>query len=84
MSEIIQYKCKDCNKTFFLLEEEVDHSEKAAVYITCPYFGKHKNIIVTGKYENLRELNKIMTDKDIYKRKNGRMIKIDKKLKNDF
>lgn len=78
MNNIIQYKCLDCNKTFFLLEEEVDHSEKFSKYITCPYFGKHKNIIVTGKYENLRELNKIMKEQDIYKRKNGKIIKIEK------
>lgn len=76
MNELIQYKCKSCNKTFFLLDEEVTHSERESIYITCPFNGKHKNIKVTNKYGNIKEIKACMEDQDIFKKEKGRWKKI--------
>ena len=65
----ITYKCRSCNKTFILLEEELKHDEEESRYITCPYHGKHKDIIVTGKYD---DLNECMKDR-AYKRNSGKL-----------
>lgn len=76
MSEIIQYKCKECGKSFFLLEEELTYSEQEEKYITCPYYGKHKKIIVCGKYGSLKEIKETMESGNVFVRKNGRMIRV--------
>ena len=55
MNEFIHYKCRVCGKSFFLLSKEVQHSEEENRYITCPYFGRHRNIHVVNKYANLKE-----------------------------
>lgn len=51
----IVYKCKACRKHFILLVDEVRHNEEESKYITCPYFGRHKNIIVCGRFDDLKE-----------------------------
>lgn len=56
MKQYIEYKCLDCNKSFILKKEDVTHSAREAKYITCPFYGRHKNIIVIGCYDNLKEL----------------------------
>lgn len=63
------YKCKICGKHFILMTNEIKYSEEESKYITCPYHGKHKNIIVVGKYEGIKECMKY----DGFKRVNGRM-----------
>ena len=65
----IIYKCKICNRGFILFTNEVKHSEEESSFITCPYHGKHKNIIVVGKYENIKEC----MDHDSFMRKGGRI-----------
>jgi len=68
----ILYKCKRCKKHFILLTEEVKFSEEESNYITCPYFGKHKDIIVCGKFEDLKEV----MDNSVYVREGRRMRQI--------
>lgn len=67
----IIYKCKICGKHFILMTNEIKYSEKESKYITCPYHGKHKNIIVVGKYESIKEC----MQHDSYKKVEGRIIK---------
>lgn len=55
MKEYITYKCKVCNKTFILLASEAEHNENQGNYITCPFRG-HKNIVVTGAYDSIKEV----------------------------
>ncbi len=69
----IAYKCKTCRKSFILLEDEVRHSELESRYITCPYHAAHRDIIVTGKYDDLKEC---MEKHPIFKRVNGKMKQI--------
>ena len=76
MNDLIQYKCKTCTKSFFLIEEELEHSIKEDKYITCPFNGKHKNIMVTNRYESIKEIKKIMEEGDVFKRHKGRIIKV--------
>lgn len=68
----IAYKCKICGKSFILLTDEVKHSELESKYITCPFNGKHKNIIVCGRYEDLKEC----MDTRVYKRDKGKIKQI--------
>lgn len=56
MRRYIEYKCLECNKTFILPKKHVTHSAEEARYITCPYFGRHKNLVVVGCYDNLKKL----------------------------
>ena len=65
----IIYKCLTCGKCTILLSNEVDHSEQASMYLTCGHHGKHKNLIVVGKYASIKEYMK----QDSYKRVNGRI-----------
>lgn len=37
------------------MKKEIQHNEKEDRYITCPYFGRHRNIHVVNKYSNLKE-----------------------------
>lgn len=55
MKNYIIYRCKTCNKHFILHKTDVSHSEKENRYITCPFNGKHKNIVVTGAYDSIEE-----------------------------
>ncbi len=66
----IIYRCKICNKHFILMANEVKHSEEESRYITCPYFGKHKDIRVIGIISRYGEINKCM-EHDNYKRVKG-------------
>ena len=77
MYELIQYRCRECNKNFFLFESEVEHNERESRFITCPYHGRHSDIIVTGRYGSLKEIRECMENKDIYIRKNGRIVRKD-------
>ena len=65
----IIYKCKICHKYFILMTNEIDYSEEESRYVTCPYHGKHKNIIVVGKHEHIKEC----MDHASYARVSGRM-----------
>ena len=65
----IIYKCQTCSKGFILFTNQVEHSEKESTFITCPYHGRHKDIIVVGKYESIKEC----MDHDSYKRVNGKI-----------
>ena len=71
MKEYIIYKCKTCNKTFILLAEEVKFNENQGNYISCPYRG-HKNIIVTGAYDSIKEV----MDNHVFVREGRRMRQI--------
>lgn len=51
----IVYKCRECNRGFVLFSNEVDHSEEESLFITCPYYGKHRDIIVINKFDSLKE-----------------------------
>lgn len=66
----IIYKCLTCNKIFILMTNDVDHSERESRYISCPYFGKHKNIIVCGKFDSIKE---VMEDQRMYEKRKGRV-----------
>lgn len=66
------YKCKTCKRHFILLTEEVKFSEEESKYITCPFHGKHKDIIVCGRYEDL----KAAMDNHVYVREKGVMRQI--------
>ena len=77
MYDVIQYKCKQCNRSFFLFENEVEHNERESRFITCPYFGKHRDIIVVSRFGSIKDIKECMRKKDIYARKNGRIVKID-------
>lgn len=68
----IVYKCIKCRKHFILLTNEVKYSENESKYITCPYFGKHKDIIVCGRYEDLKET----MDNHVFVREGRRMRQI--------
>lgn len=63
----IMYRCETCNKMTILLSEEVTHSEKESIYITCGHNGKHKRLRVVGRYDNLKEC---MEKQRTYIRKN--------------
>ena len=65
----IVYKCQVCARHFILMTNDINHSEEESKYITCPYHGKHKNIVVVGKYESVKEC----MEHDSYRRDNGRM-----------
>ena len=70
--EYIVYKCLNCNRSFILLASEISHSETESKYITCPYHGKHRKIIVTGAYDGIKEC---MQERS-YKRDRGKMKQI--------
>lgn len=75
MSEgYVIYKCLTCNKVTILLSSEVDHSEKASKYITCGHYGKHKHLIVIGKYGSIKECMQHRS----YKRVDGRIKRNDR------
>ena len=65
----IVYRCRTCGKHFVLFSNEVKHSEEESTYLTCSYNGKHKDIIVCGRYESIKEC----MDHDSYKRINGKI-----------
>ncbi|CAK7056186.1 hypothetical protein [Tissierella sp.] len=67
--EYIIYKCLVCNRSFILLGEEVKHDENESKYITCPYHGKHRKIIVTGAHDSIKECMKERS----YKRDKGKI-----------
>ncbi len=67
MDSYIIYKCLECNKHFVLFTNEVEHSEQESMFITCPYHGKHKRIIVINRFESLKDC----MDHDSYKRVKG-------------
>ena len=69
MKEYIVYKCKTCNKNFILHKTDVSHSERENRYITCPFNGKHKSIIVTGAYDSIKEV----MDNSVYLREGRRV-----------
>lgn len=71
MKEYIIYRCKICGKSFILLSEEVRFNEKQGNYISCPFKG-HKNIVVTGAYDSIKEC----MDSSVYVRDGRRMRQI--------
>ncbi|MGJ0848335.1 hypothetical protein ACR77J_16715 [Tissierella praeacuta] len=70
--EYIVYKCLNCNRSFILLASEVKYNENESKYITCPYHGKHRKIIVTGAYDSIKEC----MDSSVYVRDGRRMRQI--------
>ncbi|MDR7856321.1 hypothetical protein [Tissierella sp.] len=66
MKEYITYRCKICGCSFILLAEETKHNEDKGNYISCPFKG-HKNIVVTGAYDSVKEC---MQERS-YKRERG-------------
>lgn len=66
----IIYRCKTCHKHFILMTNEVEHSEKESRYITCPYFGRHKDITVVGRIDRYGEIKKCMEERS-YKKVSG-------------
>lgn len=71
MKEYIIYKCKVCGCSFILLAEETKYNQDKGNYISCPFKG-HRDIIVTGAYDDLKEC---MTERS-YKRDKGKMKQI--------
>lgn len=63
----IIYMCKTCNKVFILLTNDVTYSEEEGRYITCHFHGSHRNIVVCGRYESIKEC----MEHDSYKRGKG-------------
>lgn len=49
------YRCVKCGRHFVLMTNEVKYSEEESTYITCPYHGSHKDIVVCGKYDSIKE-----------------------------
>jgi DNA-directed RNA polymerase subunit RPC12/RpoP len=70
--EYIIYKCLNCNRSFILLASEVRNDNSRDKYISCPFHGKHRKIIVTGAYDSLKEC---MQERS-YKRDKGKMKQI--------
>lgn len=68
MKEYIIYKCKICGCEFILPKQYVRLNENKGNYIACPYRG-HKNIVVTGAYDSIKEV----MDHSSYKRENRRI-----------
>ena len=58
-----------------MFESEVEHNERESRFITCPYHGRHSDIIVTGRYGSLKDIRECMEEKDIFTRRNGRIVK---------
>lgn len=56
MNEILECKCGDCNKITYAYKEDVTENEFRRMHLTCMYDGRHKNIRITGRYENIKEL----------------------------
>ena len=56
LNEILECRCKDCNKKFFLYKKDVTENEHKRKILTCPYWGKHKKIHIVNRYENIKEL----------------------------
>lgn len=71
MKEYIVYKCKICKSTFILLAHEAKHNEDRGNYLSCPFKG-HRDIIVTGAYDDLKEC---MQERS-YKRDKGKVKQI--------
>ncbi|WP_353096328.1 hypothetical protein [Tissierella praeacuta] len=71
MKEYVVYRCKICGCNFILPIEHVKYNEKLGNYISCPFKG-HKNIIVTGAYDSIKECMKERS----YKRDKGKMKQI--------
>lgn len=55
MKRYVVYRCKICNKHTILINAEVNHSERAGRYMTCGHDGRHRSLVVTGAYDNLKE-----------------------------
>lgn len=72
MKEYIVYKCRTCGNNFILLSNQVKYSEKESKYITCPFHGKHKDIIVVGAYDSIKEV----MDNHVYVREGRRIRQI--------
>ena len=70
MRRYVIYKCKECKKHTILIRDEVDHSEKAGVYMTCGHDGRHRDLVVTGAYDNIEEC---MEEANTYRRVRGRV-----------
>ena len=55
MRNYIVYKCRSCGTEFAIHQEFVNRNKN---YLTCPMFGKHRDIIVIGAYDDLEECMK--------------------------
>lgn len=69
MKEYLVYKCNICNCEFILPKQYVKINQSRDNYISCPYRG-HKQIIVTGSYDNLKDC----MDHDSHKKINGKIV----------
>ncbi|MEW8973938.1 MAG: hypothetical protein AB2375_07040 [Tissierellaceae bacterium] len=68
MKNYIIYRCKICGCEFILPKQYVRINESRGDYIACPY-GGHKQIIVVGAYDYVKEC----MQNDSFKRENRRM-----------
>ena len=66
----IIYRCKTCHRHFILMSNEVEHTVKESKYITCPYYGKHKDIHVVGVIDKYGQIKKCMEQRS-YKKVSG-------------
>ena len=71
MKEYIIYKCKICGCEFILPRQYVKVNDDKGTYISCPYRG-HGKIIVIGAYDSIKEV----MDHSVYVREDGRMRQI--------
>lgn len=56
-------KCTSCGATLILLTSEMRARNKN--YITCPFYGKHKDMIVRGAYDDLFRCLKEKSEIDV-------------------
>ena len=70
MDDLIIYRCQICYKHFFLLESEVEHTEKEGRDIRCPHYSGHrghKEISVIGKISRYGQIHKCMSHRSYVK-----------------
>ena len=48
----IMFRCYTCGCVFIIPKEYIEHNDN---YLTCPKYGKHKDIQVIGAYDSLEE-----------------------------
>lgn len=71
--KLIIYRCNICKGVFLLPEKLVDYTEGKGDFITCPYYGKTRDVNVIGYIDPYGEVKACMEGR-AYKRE-GRRIK---------
>lgn len=66
LGSMILHRCNICGRHFSLYDKELQAMKEEGVkYITCSYNGKHNNISVIGKYDNIKECMQQMSHKRV-------------------